>query len=491
MPLSLCQTNKSVDLLALAQRLDGLPLALVTAGSYIRRTGVSPSKYLELYSRSWRELQEVAQPHKQYSNGNLTATWMISYEEIQRDAPFAAKLLLLLACYDNGDIWYDLVRQGLHTHDESSWLFQVASKEINFFRAMEALLSFSLVQPTPSSGSYSLHPVMQDWCRGYMREEGLEEEMVDFATVSIGLSVVSIYEPRSWISHQRLLPHANRIYQLLQNRTSLTIHPAVLHAVNNIGILFSHRGKLQEAERMFQLALASYENALGSGRTVTFTIGNPVEDDCFAQDQLQDSHKMVWQGLAANEITFSIDRTSTLDTINNLGNIYVDQGRLQQAEDMLLKALAGYEEALGADHAFTLDALNNLARLYSVRGSPQQAEDLYHKARAGYERTLGSDHISTLRVINNLGFLYEMEGRLKEAEQLFRQALVGMEERLGADHISTLRIVHGLGQLYHDQGRLQEAETMYQRALIGFEEVLGPDHDLTVQVAKVLRSYST
>ena len=44
----------------LAKRLDGLPFALVIAGSYMQQTGMSPSKYLELYCQSWGNLQKGA-----------------------------------------------------------------------------------------------------------------------------------------------------------------------------------------------------------------------------------------------------------------------------------------------------------------------------------------------------------------------------------------------------------------------------------------------
>jgi hypothetical protein len=85
----------------------------VIAGSYIRQTGISPSIYLEMYSQSWKDLQKRGQPYQSYSNGNLLGTWMISFAEIRKNNPAAAKLFLLLACYDNQDIWYDLIHQGL------------------------------------------------------------------------------------------------------------------------------------------------------------------------------------------------------------------------------------------------------------------------------------------------------------------------------------------------------------------------------------------
>src|SRR5579859_7907729 len=89
--------DNNVDATDLIDRLDGLPLAIVLAGSYISRTGTSVSKYLQLYSQSWRDLQRRVRSLRHYSNGTIETTWTISYEEIKRTDEVAAKLLQLLA----------------------------------------------------------------------------------------------------------------------------------------------------------------------------------------------------------------------------------------------------------------------------------------------------------------------------------------------------------------------------------------------------------
>jgi hypothetical protein len=112
-------------------------------------------------------------------------TWMISYQEIRKNTPAAAKLLLLLACYNNQDIWYDLIYQGLEDENAPSWLFDVASHELDFAHAIQALVGFSLIQAKQASNSYSLHPVVQDWCSGYMQGEDIEDEIRAIAMLSL------------------------------------------------------------------------------------------------------------------------------------------------------------------------------------------------------------------------------------------------------------------------------------------------------------------
>lgn len=42
---------------------------------------------------------------------------MITYKEIQKREPAAAKLLLLLAFFDNRDIWFKLIQSSLDSSD--------------------------------------------------------------------------------------------------------------------------------------------------------------------------------------------------------------------------------------------------------------------------------------------------------------------------------------------------------------------------------------
>ena len=61
---------------------------------------------------------------------------MISYQEIKKNTPSIAKLLLLLACYDNQDIWYDLIYQGLQDDSKPGWLHEAVKSEIALSHAI-------------------------------------------------------------------------------------------------------------------------------------------------------------------------------------------------------------------------------------------------------------------------------------------------------------------------------------------------------------------
>ena len=72
-------------------------------------------------------------------------------------------------------------------------------------------------------------------------------------------------------------------------------HTSTIDTINNLGILYSDQGKIDEAKQMYTRALAGYERALGPGHT------------------------------------------STLNTVHNLGILHPRQGKLRKAVRKLLR----------------------------------------------------------------------------------------------------------------------------------------------------------
>ncbi|KAL2811480.1 hypothetical protein BJX63DRAFT_433329 [Aspergillus granulosus] len=475
------------DINNLVNLLDGLSLAIVIAGAFMRQTGTNFKEYLELYQTSWVDLQSQSRPTRHYPQGNMVQTWMITYQEIQKRDPIAAELLLLLACFDNQDIWYELVQCGLNCSNPPPW-FQIAvSSKLVFKEKAKTLIEFSLLEVKQQEGSYNIHPVVQDWCCHITASNNLSNQLHELALISVGYMVPSKNDRDYARCQQRLLPHAN--YLLQRDRYNWQDNKInVYKTLDGLGNLYTGQAKLKEAEGIFWRALEGKERALGPDHTSTLDTVNNLGSLYFDQGKLNEAERMYQRALIGSEKALGPDHTSTLDTVNNLGSLYSDQGKLKEAEEMYQRALIGKEKALGPDHISTLDTVHNLGVLYSDQGKLKEAEEMYQRALIGSEKTLGPDHTSTLNTVNNLGSLYSDQGKLEEAEKMYQRALVGYKKALGADHTSTLNTVNNLGLLYFNQGKLKEAEKMYQRALIGKEKALGPDHTSTLDTVNNLGS---
>jgi NB-ARC domain len=79
-------SNSSIDLdaIKLAKKLDGLPLALVTAGAYLDQSAISFSAYIRLYEESWAELLKTSPELSSYEDQTLYSTWQMSFKQVER-----------------------------------------------------------------------------------------------------------------------------------------------------------------------------------------------------------------------------------------------------------------------------------------------------------------------------------------------------------------------------------------------------------------------
>ncbi|KAI9889405.1 MAG: hypothetical protein M1814_005341 [Vezdaea aestivalis] len=469
----------------LIDTLDGLPLALATAGSYLSLESISVIKYLQHYQKSWLNLQQTSPELLSYEDRTLYSTWNISYNHIRHQDEAAANLLNLWSYFDNQDLWFELLSIGKDF--APTWLHCLVESEITFNAAMRKLRDHGLIHTLKDSGGYGMHYCVHAWT-GNVLNDRISESKLSFVLECIGIMVPQTPRSGDSMLQRRLLPHANRCLQLLsQNDTtdilSIIDNVSNMDAFHSLGKLYRNQGKLAEAEAMYQRALKGKEKALGPDHTSTLDTVNNLGALYSDQGKLAEAEAMYQRALKGKEKAVGPDHTSTLDTVNNLGALYSDQGKLAEAEAMYQRALKGKEKALGPDHTSTLNTVNNLGNLYSDQGKLAEAEAMYQRALKGYEKALGPDHTSTLSIVNNLGLLYSNQGKLAEAEAMYQRALKGKEKALGPDHTSTLDIVNNLGLLYSNQDKLAEAEAMYQRALKGYEKALGPKHKSTSDTA--------
>jgi len=464
--------------LELAKELDGLPLALATAGSYLDQVpAVRVSDYLRLYQESWLKLLESSPEVSSYEDRMLYSTWQLSYDHVKRQNELSAKLLCFWAYFDSQDLWLELLQHV--KSDAPDWLHQLTKDEISFHEAVRVLINYGLVEAHTSplklieSQGYSMHLCVHSWTIHILNKPW----NYNLATLAVGFvaSHVPTYHTNSaWLTEQRIIQHATRCsYMLLKSLVIVVEDNTNAWAYHKLGLLYDSQGKLVEAEQMYQQALQGYEKTYGPDHTNTLDIINNLGVLYDSQGKLLEAEQMYQRALQGYEKAYGPNHINTLNIINNLGVLYKNQGKLLEAEHIYQRALQGYEKTYGPDHIKTLDILNNLGVLFKNQGKLLEAEQIYQRVLQGYKKAYGPDHIKTLDTINNLGVLYNRQGKLLEAEQIYQQALQGYKKAYGPDHIKTLDTINNLGVLYNRQGKLLEAEQMFQRALQGYESAVG------------------
>ncbi|KAF2786713.1 HET-domain-containing protein, partial [Melanomma pulvis-pyrius CBS 109.77] len=294
------------DAKSLVMKLDGLPLALSTAGAYLEHVTTSFAEYLELYESSWLKLQTTSPKLSSYEDRSLYTTWQITYDRIRKQNAASAQLLKLWAYFDKQDVWFGLLRHACSSDDE--WIRKLTEDELNFNEAVRLLCEYGLVHTEPSlrqpsgSAGYSVHSCVHSWTISVLNGEW-DDGLARLALTCVASEVPAKDVDKWWILQQRLLQHAARH----KHFGNVGIE-GIEWVPYNLGLIYADQGKLVEAEEMYQWALQGYEKAWGP------------------------------------------EHTSTLDTVNNLGILYADQGKLVEAEKMYQQALQGKEKAWGPKH---------------------------------------------------------------------------------------------------------------------------------------------
>ena len=336
------------------EELDGLPLALSTAGAYLKRVAMDFSEYLQLYRTSWLRLQKMSPGLEDRA---LHSTWNISYEQVERENTRSAMLLRLWAYFSNDDLWFELLREGHATGP--LWFRELTDDMLEFHEAVRVLCNYGLAEPDMSSKErgiesrgYSMHSCVHMWTLHVLNQEQ-DVEMARLAMRCVGAHVPANTEQGYWVVERRLIQHGDRCLAT-QVTSGISTAEDDEWIPYNLGLLYNDQGRLDEAEAMYDRALQGYERALGP------------------------------------------EHTSTLRTVNNLGVLYKDQGRLDEAEAMYGRALQGYERALGPErvncYVPALNAIQNLADLYVTLERPVQARVLYEQCKAGIQSVFGRHH---------------------------------------------------------------------------------------------------
>ena len=145
---------------------------------------------------------------RDYENGSIQTTCTVFYRRVEYANPTATKLLQLWAYLDHQEIWYGLFSRSSRGCQDCRWLQNLESSKIDFERIMKTLIAYSLVESRQDMKSYSVHPVVHDWCAVTIGGNRVDPLML--ALLVVGFAVPDSDERKYWLLQRRLIPHAER-----------------------------------------------------------------------------------------------------------------------------------------------------------------------------------------------------------------------------------------------------------------------------------------
>ncbi|KAL2867410.1 P-loop containing nucleoside triphosphate hydrolase protein [Aspergillus lucknowensis] len=242
----------------LVRQVEGSPLALTQAASYIRHTGLSISSYLQLYLEERRRPQATVS----HSRDASLITCALSFKELEQSNPVAAKLVLLLSCYHNTRIPLDLLNYVRDSPDAPEWLMDANPREQKVTQGIQKLRNFSFIEDADYGRFCTIHPQVQRWCRTNMDEKE-QEQLNSIALTTLGMAATRALEGGTLARRQSLLPHVDEMRRLLQSGGPVLSNTRTLTAINILASLYEKEGHLKDAESMYLLLLPRSTELLG------------------------------------------------------------------------------------------------------------------------------------------------------------------------------------------------------------------------------------
>ncbi len=414
---------------AIAEAMDGLPLALDQAGAFIEETQCSFADFLALFQSHTLQLLHERATHADHPL-SIVRTLTLSFERVQRHNPGAAELLIACAFLAPDSIPEEIFTEG--AAELGPVLQPVAADPLQFQRALKDLLGYSLLRRNAATKTLTVHRLVQAILKEQMSED----------------------ERRVWA--ERVVKAVNRVFPEVKDELyRLCVERYLLQARTSIYLIGYFRLLNSSAARLLQM-MGSYLQ-LQYGR--------------YSQAEV-----LLYQSLEMRLQLFGDQHSAVADSFEALTALRWAQGKLTEAEALCQKALAIQENHLGPSHPDVANILHCLAIIYREQGKYRQAEHLRKRVLTIQEQKFGRNHLDVANTLNSLAIIYHDQGKYNLAEDFYQQALVIREQIVGSEHPSFANSLNNLAELYKDWGRYAEAESLYQRNLSLLGQLVESSH---------------
>jgi len=244
-------------------------------------------------------------------------------------------------------------------------------------------------------------------------------------------------------------------------------------AHSRIGRLYRDTGRLDDAGKHFDAALALFESAKDE-RGIASTVDD-IGKLCWLRGDYAAALEATKKALAARRRIG--DRRSIALSLNNLGLVYQDSGKFNLALDSFEQALRIRREI--GDLVGVTISLNNLGTVAQDQRDDMRAQALFLEAHEVAKETGDRNRIAL--VLTNLG---ETETRLGSPERAIKYLKEAEEiaDELG-DKLGLAEAVRGLGKAYLAQREYTKAREAIAKAVDLFREIQS-----RVQLGVALRS---
>ncbi|KAI6082449.1 hypothetical protein F4821DRAFT_215546 [Hypoxylon rubiginosum] len=466
------QIRDAESVTCLLEFLTNLPLAIKQASTYLAKTGMPASKYLQHCQSSDKTMVKLLsqdfEDRDRYKNINnpVATTWLISFNYISRDYPLAARYLRFICYLAEEDIPISLLPPG--------------EDELEADEAIGILKGYAFIIERNESDAFDIHRLVRLAMRNWLQANGEWQEW----TKNVIQSLTDQYpfpDINNWGIWSRYLPHAQAALGL---DTQFTYQEVDLTFLQKVMSSLSLSGNTGEVERMHWQILKFREPVLGKEHPIILGIMSSLGFQHYIDEEYEKAELVYRQVLKRIERMPGGKNLTMLEIMlecmNYLAEALNYQGKNGRADKIRQKMLEPCKELRGRESDQVLDIICGLASALYDRGAYEEAEHIHRQKLEVQERVLGEKYRFTLVSMDDLAKVLENQGKYAEAEHMYWQTLKLMDQVLGREDIATLTSMNNLAHNLYKQGKYEGAEEMHRQILELKERALSREHPSTL-----------
>lgn len=532
----------------IADQMQGLPLALVQAGTYCRSGAITLDEYAQRFLTSQTRLLEEGSPGPYPLTVAVTVRLVLA--QLRRESLVATQLLYLFAYLGPTGVPHDLPAHTPHVLPRR--LARLAQDPVSLDKAIQLLVRTSLISPD-RPGYLRMHSVVQEivrtevdrrtntlWQRAVRRCRTIRDDGNAWGVArwldAVGLLLLDAFPADTedlshWTRCAELQPHLDAYaglavlhgsdgliladvcerlasylgdrgeFAAAEHRHSQTFslrekalgseHPKTLAPLHHLGLMLTRRGDyLQSAERLRQLHTVQLRTA-GPNDPATLGTQLRLAFAVFELGELREAERLARNVWNFRRASLGGDHQDTQQARFVLGAV-LTESKLDEATRHNAAARSALEEIHGREHLRSLMAWHNWARTRAEVGAYEQARSELEEILSITSRVHGPRHPLSLYAQHNLARTLWLQGaELNSVQADFEATLAAREEVMGPRHPKTLATRHYLARVLAKQGDTEAAERQLLHIIECRQYVLGPRHPQTLLAVEDLERLRT
>ena len=173
----------------------------------------------------------------------------------------------------------------------------------------------------------------------------------------------------------------------------------------------------------------------------------------------------------------SPDYLSVANSYHSMGTLHLALGDHQLAKELYERTLSIRLNKLGFDHVVVASTYRNMGILQQYAfGDHQQAMKCFESALLIQLKKLGPNHVDVAQTYHSMGILHRVLGDYQQAKEYYEHTLSIRLSKLGSNHVDVASIYHSMANLHHALDDYEQAKDYYARALSIRLNKLGPNH---------------